>query len=232
MADQSPIWERARRDLVFMDEDGNQDVFLWEHVQRVARNARHIAMLPEVPTRRIDRNALEAAALYHDAGWVCQLREGAVHRLEILCKPTCERQHHLAAALLAESLSDHLKPRTLETAAMLVRQLGDRHLRAVEARILADADALDDIGSLSLWNMVRRHTFEGKGIEAALQTWQRQREFRFWEARINKSVHFEVVKRIALQRLEQLDQFMSILARHDSAADLLEQLEATTHRAS
>ncbi len=103
---------------------------------------------------------------------------------------------------------------------MLVRQFAERHVRTVEAQILADADNLDGIGSVALWNLVRRHAFEGKGIEAALRTWRRQREFRFWEARINKSVHFEPVKRLAFQRLREFDQVMSVLARHHEANDL------------
>lgn len=232
MANQSPIWECAKRDLIFAGNDGNQDVFLWEHAQRVAWNARLIAKLPGVPARKIDSAALEAAALYHDAGWACQFREGTVNRFEILCRPTSDLQRDLAAALLTESLSDHLKPRSLETAAILVRQLNDRHMRAVEAQILSDADMLDDIGSLALWNMIRRQTFDGKGVETTLQTWRRQREFRFWEARINKSVRFESVKQIAVRRLEQIDQIMSALARHHVGDDLLEFVEQTTQKVS
>ncbi len=232
MAHQDAIWECARRDLVFTDQQGNQDVFLWEHAQRVAGNARRIAALTGVSARRMDRAALEAAALYHDAGWVCQLREGTVARLEILCKPTGDLQRDLAAALLTTSLSGRLRPRSLETAALLIRQLNDPYVQAVEAQILAEADNLDQIGSLALWGMVRRHAFEGKGIEAALQTWQRQREFRFWEARINKSLRFEAVKRIAYRRLEELDQFMGVLARQHAGEDLVESRGRTAHQAS
>ena len=222
MASQSPIWDCAKRDLVFTDERGNQDVYVCEHGQRVALSARHIATLPGVPGRRTDGAALEAAALYHDAGWICQVREGTIHRFDILCKPTSDRQRDLAAALLTESLADHLKPRSLETAGMLIRQLNDRHVRAIEAQILADADSLDDIGNLSLWSTIRRHTFEGKAIETTLQTWKRQREFRFWEARIRESVRFEAVKQIAFRRLKHIDQFMSMLARYHAGDDLAE----------
>ena len=221
MASQGPICDRAKRDLVFADELGNQDVLVYEHGQRVALNARHIATLPGVPGRRIDHAALEAAALYHDAGWVCQVRKGTVHRFEILSKPADEQQRNLAAALLTESLADHLKPRSLEMAGMLIRQLNDRRLRVIEARILADADTLDDIGSLSLWNAMRRHAFDGKAIEATLQTWQRQRDFGYWEARIN-AVRFEAVKQIAFERLKQIDQFMRMLARHHAGDDVAE----------
>lgn len=225
MANQDPVWDRAEHDLVLTGDDGIRDVFLWEHCRRVARNARLIARLPGVPAPRVDGAALDAAALYHDAGWICQCREGTVDRFELLSKPTSDLQHSLAASLLTKALRDHLKPRSLSAAALFVRQMGDRHVRAVEAQILADADNLDEIGSLSLWNVVRRHTFQGKSVEAALQTWQRQREFRFWTARINNSLRFEAVKQIAFKRLEELDRFMELLARHHRGDDLLEHLE-------
>jgi len=228
MANQNPIWECARRDLVFIGDDGIQDVFLWEHCRRVAQNARLIAMLPSVPARRIDADALEAAALYHDAGWICQCREGILGRFEFLCKPTSPLQRDLAASCLTEALAGHLKPRSLTTAAKLVRQLNDRDVRAVEAQILADADNLDEIGGLSLWSMIRRHTFEGKSIEATLETWRRQREFQFWKARINKTVRFEAVKQLAFERLEQFDEFMRLLGRHHSGDDIREHVEQST----
>ena len=228
MAKQSPIRERARRDLVFTDQSGNQDLFLWEHSLRVARSALHIATLPGVPAHRLDLQALEAAALYHEAGWVCQYHDRLIDRYEVLGRPTSDVQYNLAATMLAESLSALLKPRSLECAIMLVRQLNDQHIRAAEAQILSDADNLDDIGGLSLWSMIRRHTFDGKGIEATLQTWQRQCEFRFWEARVNKSIRLDPVKRLAAQRLRELDSFMNTLARHHAGEDLAAVANHTT----
>lgn len=222
MAGHDPIWECARRDLVFVDDAGNREVFVWEHSERVASGARMIAALPDVAVHEVDTAALEAAALYHDAGWTQQLRDGRVRRVELLCKPTSDQQRDLAAVALRQALSEHLRPHSLEMAILAVRQLNHRQDRSPEATILADADHLDEIGCLSLWNTFRRHTFEGRGMAAILGTWQRQREFRFWEARVSKSIHFEPVRRIALRRLEQLDRFMSLLARQDAGEDIAE----------
>jgi hypothetical protein len=232
MASQGPICDCARRDLVFTDHSGNQDVFVWEHGQRVARYARLIAALPGVNTRNLDRAALEAAALYHDAGWICQLRAGTLQRADVLSRPTSDQQHDQAAALLTRSLAEHLRPRSLETAAQLIRQMNDREAPQPEAVILAEADNLDEIGCFALWHMVRRHAFEGKGIAATLQTWERQREFSYWEARINKSLRIEAVREIARRRLEHLDRFMALLGGQCAGDDVAECLNAAAHQPS
>jgi hypothetical protein len=81
MTDREQIWQCAKRDLVLAISPGRQDVFLWEHSRRVAENALRIAALPAASSgRSLDLVALEAAALYHDAGWACQYRDGAVQR--------------------------------------------------------------------------------------------------------------------------------------------------------
>ncbi|MCP4590997.1 MAG: HD domain-containing protein [bacterium] len=220
MASESPIWERAERDLVTVDPQGSRDVWLWEHSKRVANNARRISALPDTPTQRLDPVALEAAALYHEAGWVCQYRQGLITRFDIMKLPTSEEQHEAAARLMAESLRGLLKPRTIETAALVLRQLDDRIIRAPETRILADADSLDEFGVLALCETIHRQTLDGQGIDAILLSWQRRREFGYWKARIGRSIHSEAVKCVAIQRIEQLDQFMSLLDSCHTGEDL------------
>jgi hypothetical protein len=222
MAKESAIWKRARCDLVLADEAGNRDVFLWEHCQRVARNATRIVEFIGAAARRVDHAALEAAALYHEAGWACQFREGIITRADVFARPPTEQRRELAAVQMTRSLAGCLTPRSLETAAAAVRQFHEREVRGPEAQILADAENLDEIGVLSFWNAMRRATFEGKGIETVFLTWRRQREFRFWEARISKFVHFEPVRQIARQRLGQLDDFIALLHRHHAGEDLLD----------
>lgn len=226
--DDASIQRRAERDLIFTYGDDQQDVFLWEHSLRIMHNACTLTELPEFRNRKLDRMALRAGALYHEAGWLCQLRQGVIKRSELLCRPTSDTQRDLGAALLEQSLADLLKPRTLAAAGMLIRQLNDRHVRSLETRLLSDADNLDDIGTLALCAMIRRSTFEGKGLSHLIQTWQRRREFHFWEARIKKSFRLEAVQQIAFQRLTRLDDFMESLARQCTGEDVSAMVRAAT----
>ncbi len=52
MAGLDAIWKRAREDLILDARQGAADEYLWEHSDRVARNARLIGRLPVVQAER------------------------------------------------------------------------------------------------------------------------------------------------------------------------------------
>jgi len=220
MANLESIWQKARSDLIIDDGRGQRDTFLWEHSARVARAAVIIAEVPDVSPRPLDAAALTAAALYHDAGWIVQYKEGLVGRSEILGRATCDLQRELAASMLEDRLGSLLPARTLDTAVVAVRRLGDRDVALPEAHVLADSDNLDCIGALSFWQTVRRCSNDGKGIQAAIETWKRQKEYHFWEARIADAFRFEPIRELARQRLCQFGEFMDALAWQHSGEDI------------
>jgi hypothetical protein len=224
MAKLKPIWEIARRDLVLDVGHGQTDVFLWEHAERVTRAAEGIADLPDVAGGRLDRAALTAASLYHDAGWALQYRDGLIQRSEILSRPTSDMQRELAAALLEDRLASVLTESSRSTAADCLRQINNRDTTLPEAQALAEADSLDQIGVQSFWQVVRRHSNEGKGIQAAVDTWCRQKEYHFWEARIADSFRFESVRQLARRRLAHFAEFMDELAREHRGDDIAQAL--------
>jgi hypothetical protein len=224
MAKLKPIWEIARRDLILDVGQGQADVFLWEHAERVTRAAERIADLPDVVRGRLDRVALTAAALYHDAGWVVQYRDGLIPRSDILARPTSDLQRELAAALLQDRLGSVLTESSRSTAADCLRQLNNHDTTLLEAQVLAEADNLDQIGVLSFWQVVRRQSNEGKGIQAVVDTWCRQKEYHFWETRIANSFRFESVRQLARCRLAHFAKFMDELAREHRGDDLAQAL--------
>lgn len=224
MARLKPIWEIARRDLILDVGQGQCDVFLWEHTGRVARAAEMIADLPDVAGRRLDRAALAAAALYHDAGWALQYRERLIPRSDILARPTSDLQRELGAALLEDRLAGMIKESVRSAAADCLRQVNSHDTTLTEAHVLAEAENLDQIGMLSFWQIVRRHSNEGRGIQAAVDTWRRQKEYHFWEARISDSFRFESVKKLARCRLAHFSDFMDELAREHRGDDVSEAL--------
>ena len=82
------LWRRAETELCLGLTGSPLDKVVWEHSARVARMAGAIADLPGIGDRAIDRRALTAAALYHDAGWVVQFRAGEqIPRLAGLVTP-------------------------------------------------------------------------------------------------------------------------------------------------
>ncbi|HEY3245144.1 MAG TPA: HD domain-containing protein [Phycisphaerae bacterium] len=219
MGPADPIRARAEADNIPVDASGRRDVFLWEHVLRVTHAALQIVRM-NVAGRAPNTAALQAAGLYHDVGWAIQCRDAVFSQQEILTKPTSDLQRELGAARLMERLHDLLPPRTLELAANIVRQMNERSTDLLEAQILSEAENLDGVGMMGLWQTVRRHACEGRGIQAAIDIWRRQQDYRFWEARIHEAFRFEPVRTLARARLEIMYRFYDELARIQSGEDL------------
>lgn len=206
--------------LTLQDEQGRTDPWLFEHSDRVARAALNIARLPEVREEQPDLAALTIAALFHDAGWAVQFRQGRLDRWQVLSRPTNDVQRELAAGLLQEQIG-HLAPaNVLRLAADAIRSFTDREAETVEARILSDANNLDDFGVPYILRQFRQYQSEGRTLDQLLSSWSRQQEYRYWEARINDGFHFETPRAAARRRLGSMEAVLATLARDLSAADL------------
>lgn len=219
MASEDPLWARAREDLVVVYDQDREDVFLWEHAVRVARAVGQIAQGPELREAALDHHALTAAALYHDTGWIVQFRDGTVSHADILANPTSDLQRDLGVSLMEKRLADLLPARVLRRAAECIRGLQQRDKALPETRILSDADNLDQIGTLFLWRLVRRYVAEGKGVQAALDTWRCRQQYGYWQARLDKFC-FESVRELARKRFSALADFMAALDREHDGEDL------------
>ena len=220
------IRNRARADLILTTEHGEEDVVLWEHAVRVAENARRIARLPEVRAASPDDVALTAAALYHDAGWAARHRNEEIRREEVLVCPRTDSQREEAAIILERRLADLLPPESIERAAATVRVLHQRDVQLIEAEIVTEADTLDEFGVLSLWLTMRRGVVSGKGVQYVIDTWERRRQFRYWDALLDGAFRYASVRAVAETRLQQLEAFMEQLIAQHCGEDLERALDA------
>ena len=168
----------------------------------------------------MDRAALTAAALYHDAGWAVQCRQGEVDRVEVLTRPVNDVQRELAASLLEASLAKLLPESSRTLAARAIRECNRKATRQVEAHILAEAANLDDIGPHAVWASARRYMAEAKGVDAFLDAWHRQQEYHYWEARLKECFRYAPSRRLASSRLEALERFMNDLRQCHRLEDL------------
>jgi len=214
------IRNRARADLVISTECGDEDLFLWEHSNRVAQCANRISKLSEVQSAQPDTLAVVAGALYHDAAWIGRLASGEVQRSEILTAASTETHGEQSARILEDSLSRLLPADSLQRASYAVRTFGARDSDSVEGQIISDANELEEFGGISLWTTIRRGVSEGKGVQAVLDMWRRRYEFHFWEARLNKAFRFDTVRETARRRIELLERFMAELEDQHKGADI------------
>jgi 5'-deoxynucleotidase YfbR-like HD superfamily hydrolase len=218
MTDQ--LWEQAERHLCLAARGKPADLTVWEHSARVARIAASVARLPDAQSDSLNSEAIMVAALYHDIAWVLQCQLGQINREDLLLRPTTDHCRDMAADWITANLRSYVPGGVLERAAAAIRQSGDRRTNLLEARVLADADNLDQIGPPAIDRMIRKCRSEGKTLEHLLAAWQRQEEYHYWQARIKESFHFAPVRSLAERRYQALQRFMVDLAAAVGLKDL------------
>ena len=203
------IWKKAETDLLVPTVSGLSDSVIWDHSSRVARIAETIALLPELKDQAVDRVALTAACLYHDAGWLLQYRAGKMGTGELLIRPTTQAQRDLAADWVKSQLVEVLPSHSLERVVLAVRCCNDRRTRVVESQILAEAESLEEIGPQAIPLLIRRQIIaEGRTLGAWIAAWERQEEYHYWQTRIKESFRFAPIRMLAEERYEAMRRFM------------------------
>jgi HD superfamily phosphodiesterase len=217
--------QSAKQLLLLPIDETRQDPWLWEHATRVAQSAQTLGAWPELGGRSPDPTVLAVAGLFHDAGWALECRQGRYARRQVLTRPTNDLQRELAAAVLLEELNTLLPGPVLRQAGEAIRQCNDRRTTLLEARVLADADALDEMGMAYVMRQFRQYEAEGRPLQQLVDTWQRQKEYRYWEVRLADGFHWDLTRTLARARLASIDAFMQALARDLAGADLTDHVQ-------
>jgi HD superfamily phosphodiesterase len=200
--------ERARTDLLVRLQKGRIDPVLWEHADRVACACAAIAAMPGIFSDDLNTEALQAAALYHDSGWQVQYTAGQLEAAEILLRPTSDLCRELGADWMMDRLDGIVPPGTLQLAARIIRESSNRRTQIHEAKILADAENLEDIGPQCVALLIRRQIADGKSLADLVASWKRQEEYHYWQARLKDGFHFPQVRQLAEQRCAMMRRFM------------------------
>jgi hypothetical protein len=210
----------ARQLLALPMGEARQDLWLWEHSERVMNLTQTLAGLPEVKGKSADLAALAVAGLFHDAGWVLEYHQGRLERWQLLTRPTNDLQRELGAAMLLEEAGPLLPAPTARLAAEAIRRCNDRKTTLLEAQLLAEAEALDEVGVMYVLRQFRQYQAEGRPLQQLADTWQRQNEYHYWEVRLNNSFYYETTRELARRRLEAVGAFMTALARDLHGTDV------------
>lgn len=190
---------------------GGSDPLLWRHACRTAELARRLGSLRSLSDVSLDYDALHLAGLAHELGWALDVGSGRVDRLLVLTRPTTDEQRHAAAEWVAAELSPWVEPPVLRTAGEIILNIAHRATKQVEAHLLSEADSLDVIGPFGVVLAIRRCAGEGREVDAVVQTWARQQEYHYWEARIRDQLRFESSRELAWQRLAAVEPFLQSL---------------------
>ena len=218
MPDIDRIIDIARDVLVGVSLLGRRDTFLFDHSMRVMRVADRLAGCEEVRDLRIDRFALSAAALFHQAATVRLDEERRTSTVYAAATMSAEDVKSYSAELAGDRLRGTLPARQLELVQEIIRRAHDSVIELNEAKLLSDADSLDDIGALGLWRDLRRYLLEGRAITDAVRAWQRREEYGYWDARVRDVFNLEAARELAESRLASARAFM-VQLRHECEGD-------------
>ncbi len=222
MAELMVIKEIATSVLVIPTIKGTPDYYLIDRAMRVLRHCGNISQFEEVKRFQIDRECLNIAALFRDAGFAKYAsQEDKVARM-VLADLTDEDLRDFSAQTVQEKLAGILNPRQMERVCSTIIESGKRDTRLIEAMILSDARNLDDMGAVGVFNELRRYLVHGRGVTEALTSWKRKIEYDYWSARLRESFRFDCVRQIAEKRLGVAKEFMKHLDAENKAADMEE----------
>jgi HD superfamily phosphodiesterase len=208
------------RQLLTVHVGDTPDLWLWEHAERVMRLTQQIACIPELRGQTPDLTALAAAALFHDAGWTVEFGQSRIKPWQLLARPTSEIQRELGAALLQERGAHLLAVPSARLACEAIRNCNNRKTTLLEARILAEAEALDEVSTLYVFRQFRQYQAEGRPMEQLVASWQRQKEYHYWELRLGDGFRYDTTRGLARTRLQAVDAFLSALGRDLHSEDL------------
>ena len=228
MALPKPVVDAATQLLILPGVHQGKDLWLWEHAQRVVQLARMLALLPEareIGADQPNQDIVSLAALFADAGWAVQVRRGEINHWQVLSRPTNDLQRELGVGALQERAAAHVSSELIEVAARAIRECNDRYTKLPEARVLSEAENLDEIGIMYVLRQFRQFQIEGQPLDQLVVNWGRHLEYRYWDARVNDCLRWETTRHIARERLRAVEQFMDSLTRDRGATDLLRALQ-------
>ncbi len=214
------VWQLARNDFALSTKAGAEDVFLWEHCDRVAKLSLSLTTIVSERKRPPDKFAVAASSLYHNAAWAALVREDGVCRSHILTRPLSPNQLELSVEAMNKALRGVLVKETLARAELAILSMDDRRHDCIEGMILADAEELEKFSLASIWSCVRKGLIEGRGLGSHVETWHRQVEYQYWTAKLSDGFFFEESITLARRRLESYQAFMETLEKQLHHQDL------------
>ncbi|MFO8015274.1 MAG: HD domain-containing protein [Phycisphaerae bacterium] len=225
MPELEPLIDEARQVLVTASPLGREDRFLFDHSLRVMQVAERLSHCREVRQWRVDRFALQVAALFHQAATVRLDEERRTSTVYAAATMSAEDVKEYSAELVGDRLRGRVPDRQLARIQEIIRRAHDASIDLAEAKLLSDADSLDDIGALGVWRDMRRHILEGRAVDDTVRAWQRREEYGYWEARLREAFNLETSRRLAERRLEAARRFKEQLAVEREALDLVDEEE-------
>ncbi|UCE98619.1 MAG: hypothetical protein JSV82_05365 [Planctomycetota bacterium] len=222
MSELEIVRELARESLTAAASTVELGAFLWERAQRLVRNAEYICQLPELGEAglQVDRFCLVSAAYFSGAGLARYAGGKGLGAKSGLNDVNDDDLLELSVQVAEQKLAGAIEKSRIEKITRIITESGSYFTRMAEAMVLSDARNLDDMGLVGILNEYGRYICRGKGVSDILKSWQRKKDYRYWQARLEEGFRFPPVRKLAEQRLCTAEEFMDHLNMEAAGRDL------------
>jgi len=125
-----------------------------------------------------------------------------------------------AAELATDQLQNILPTADIDLTIRILHEHRTKTPTLSEAKLLADAVSLEELGLVGLWNQTRNCHLSGKSLDHLLKLWRTQKEYGYWEARLRDGFHFAVARNVAAARLKRMEPIFEAMLREHLAEDI------------
>ena len=199
--------QRLTRALAVVDEHGTRGARLMDDADRLSRRCQKLIDLGIIQGD-VDRDALELAchALQLPMRSSQSLPTGKLGRTNL------RDRTEQAAELLVGAVGPEAPEELIDRVTNILLAMPHRKPASDEARLLADAVNLDDFGVIGIIARAIQVGRQGEGVSQIAEGNEKREEYGYWEARLKDGFHFDVVRKLARERLANARQVARLLA--------------------
>ncbi len=224
MSDLKQIQTAAERVLQVSTSGNTVDKSLLDRTRRIVNSVHMICKLPEITESNtsIDNFCLVGASWFSYSGLAGYAQSRQTFAPVDISQANPAEMNEYAAAQVAEALEKLVPKNKIEKMIEIIEDSYDRFTSIPEAMILSDARNLDDMGSVGLFNEIRKYTLNGKGVNEFLTGWKRKIDYQYWQARLTEGFRFDTVRKIAEMRFKTAQACIEQLNAEHTAKDIEE----------
>ena len=204
---EAKLYKRFTAALQTVDDHGTTGPRLLDDADRLWRRVQGLLQLGLIPSES-DAEALELAC------YALQLPMRSEKNLPVgkFGRTSLRDRTEQAAELLGAVGGDDDAPEELiDRATNILLAMPHRRPESEEAKLLADALSLEDFGAIGFAQSAMQLGRQGAGVKQLAEGSEKRELYGYWEARL-KDIHFEPVRRIARERLEDARQAAKLLS--------------------
>lgn len=198
-------------------EAGGGYGFRYYHGVRVMTYCEQFLKIPYFKDKKINKDATIIAALFADIGKVAALDEHG----ELIYGSQGDLDHaEIGARIIRDYLGQHIADTGLiEFIAQIIDEQHGKEQTSLEAQLVKDADRLDNYGFIQVWRHITYAHYDKRNIDRLNEFWLQEGAREKAKGYLEK-FHFPFVKKIAMQRFEKLDYFLSEIEREVKGEDI------------